>query len=137
MAFLRSRSGDEMAPVGGLQSGSNQNRGVRSFGRTAALAVCVTLCLSLGTATAAHAAPAWMQAQPATLVPQSNLAPSAERGISVERAARIARRQTGGRVLSTTRVRRSGELGVEVRLLINGSRVTKVFVDDDGEVRGR
>ncbi|MFK7913209.1 MAG: PepSY domain-containing protein [Pseudomonadales bacterium] len=83
------------------------------------------------------AAPAWMQPQPIKLAPQQ-LAPTAtDRGISVERAARIARRQTGGRVLSTNRVRRGSEAGVEVRLLINGSRVTKVFVDGDGEVRGR
>ncbi|MEM1229969.1 MAG: hypothetical protein AAGI15_05480 [Pseudomonadota bacterium] len=55
----------------------------------------------------------------------------------VERAARIARRETGGRVLSTTRVRRNGAPGVEVRLLINGSRVTTLFVDNEGDVRER
>lgn len=87
----------------------------------------------------ALAAPAWSQPQlqPSALAPQSNLAPAAERGISVERAARIAQRETGGRVLSTNPTLRGGEVGVEVRLLINGARVTKVFVDSDGEVRGR
>lgn len=102
------------------------------------LALCVGFVVALMAPAPVAAAPAWMQPQPITLNPQSQLAPVAsDRGISVERAARIARRHTGGRVLSTSRVRRGGEAGVEVRLLVNGSRVTKVFVDGDGEVRGR
>ncbi len=99
----------------------------------------VFACVALITPGLASAAPAWLepQLQPSTLAPQNNLAPVEPASISVERAARIARRTTGGRVLSTNRAFRGSEPGVEVRLLINGSRVTKVFVDADGEVRGR
>ncbi|MGI9325467.1 MAG: PepSY domain-containing protein [Pseudomonadales bacterium] len=102
-------------------------------------ALALLLCAALGTTLSSHAAPSWLdpQLQPSTLAPQSNLAPVNPPGISIERAAKIAKRTTGGRVLSTSRKLRGGEPGVEVRLLINGSRVTKVFVDSEGEVRGR
>lgn len=60
---------------------------------------------------------------------QSLVRPS---GVSMEQAASMVQRQTGGRVLSTTAVDR----GFEVRVLVDGKRVKKVFVDSRGNIRG-
>jgi hypothetical protein len=111
----------------------------RRAGRAAAAAGLI-LAISTG---GAHAQPFWAAPalEPSGLAPQASLAPTPPSGAAelmpVERAARIARRQSGGRVLSTSRVQRDGGPGVEVRLLINGSRVTTLFVDNDGAVRDR
>ena len=131
MAGVRSKSGGNMAP----------SCSKRFCGRAAVLPSSFVLILALAVTLGAApvvAAPAWMQPQPVTLAPQSRLAPTlVDPAISVERAARIARRHTGGRVLSTSPVNRGNKAGVEVRLLINGTRVTKVFVDAQGEIQGR
>jgi len=55
-------------------------------------------------------------------------------GISVEQAAATVRRETGGRVLSANPVRKGGERGVEVRVLIDGKRVKQYYVDSEGRL---
>jgi len=57
-------------------------------------------------------------------------------GISMEQAASMVQRRTGGQVLSTTRVERGGREGYEVRVLVDGKRVRKMFVDGQGNIRG-
>lgn len=129
--------GNSMTPSPWFQPFSAPLR--RRAGRAAAAAG-LALAISAGSAGAQPfwAAPAL---EPSGLAPQASLAPTPPSGaqelMPVERAARIARRQSGGRVLSTARVQREGGPGVEVRLLINGSRVTTLFVDNDGAVRDR
>ncbi|MDA1076077.1 MAG: hypothetical protein O3A63_15150 [Proteobacteria bacterium] len=49
-------------------------------------------------------------------------------GLSVEEATAIARRQTGGRVLSAAP---DGKNGYRVRVLLDGGRVTTVIVPDE------
>ncbi|MEZ5557213.1 MAG: PepSY domain-containing protein [Pseudomonadales bacterium] len=66
--------------------------------------------------------------------PQSLVKPP---GISLEQATNMVRRETGGRVLSATPVTRGGETGFEVRVLIDGKRVTKVYVDGQGRIRSQ
>lgn len=66
--------------------------------------------------------------------PQSLVRPS---GISMEQAAGMVQRETGGRVLSTTPVQRGGASGYEVRVLVDGKRVKNVFVDARGNIRGQ
>lgn len=51
-----------------------------------------------------------------------------------EMAADIARRETGGRVLSVTPLER-GQRGYRIRLLLDGGRVTTILVDSQGGVR--
>ena len=51
-----------------------------------------------------------------------------------ETASAIARRQTGGRVLSVTPLE-GGQRGYRIRLLLDGGRVTTVLVDAQGSVR--
>lgn len=51
-----------------------------------------------------------------------------------ESAAGIARRETGGRVLSVTRLE-GGEQGYRVRVLLDGGRVTTVLVGPGGGIR--
>ena len=53
---------------------------------------------------------------------------------TAQTAAGIARRETGGRVLSVTALE-GGEGGYRIRLLLNGGRVTTVLVDARGGVR--
>jgi hypothetical protein len=79
---------------------------------------------------AAAARPAW-SAPP--IEPQTLVRPP---GISQEQAAGMVARQTGGRVLSTTPAERGGAQGYEVRVLVDGKRVKKVFVDGQGNIRG-
>jgi uncharacterized membrane protein YkoI len=50
-------------------------------------------------------------------------------GISMEQAADMVRRDTGGRVLSATPTERGDRRGYEIRVLLDGKRVKKVFVD--------
>lgn len=57
------------------------------------------------------------------------------KGISLEQATNIVRRRTGGRVLSATPSDRGRQRGFEVRVLVGGKRVKKVFVDAKGNLR--
>ena len=54
--------------------------------------------------------------------------------MTAERAAGVARRETGGRVLSVTPLE-GGHRGFRVRLLLDGGRVTTVLVGPGGGVR--
>ena len=54
---------------------------------------------------------------------------SAPTAISLEQAAGKVRRETGGRVLSATPTEKAGRRGYSVRVLLDGKRVKKVFVD--------
>ena len=58
-------------------------------------------------------------------------------GISLEQAADMVRRQTGGRVLSATPVTKGGERGYNVRVLVDGKRVKQYYVDADGRLSSR
>ena len=51
-----------------------------------------------------------------------------------ESAAGVARRETGGRVLSVTPLD-GGHQGYRIRLLLDGGRVTTVLVDPRGGIR--
>jgi uncharacterized membrane protein YkoI len=57
-----------------------------------------------------------------------------QHGISTEQAANIARRKTGGRVLSITPASKGGQRGYNVRVLIDGKRVKQYYVDSDGRI---
>ena len=54
---------------------------------------------------------------------------AAPAAISLEQAADKVRRETGGRVLSATPTEKGGKRGYSVRVLLDGKRVKKVFVD--------
>ena len=54
---------------------------------------------------------------------------AAPAAISLEQAADKVRRETGGRVLSATPSEQAGKRGYSVRVLLDGKRVKKVFVD--------
>ena len=54
---------------------------------------------------------------------------AAPAAISLEQAADKVRRDTGGRVLSATPTEQAGKRGYSVRVLLDGKRVKKVFVD--------
>jgi len=58
-------------------------------------------------------------------------------GISIEKATEIARGAFGGRVLSAVPVNRGDKRGFEVRMLLNGKKVKKVFIDHRGDVKSR
>ncbi len=58
--------------------------------------------------------------------PQHLVAPAS---ITLEQAADQVRRETGGRVLSVAPTERAGRRGYDVRVLLGGKRVRKVFVD--------
>ena len=53
---------------------------------------------------------------------------------TAEKAAGIARREIGGRVLSVTALK-GGQRGYRIRLLLNGGRITTVLVDPRGGIR--
>ena len=55
-------------------------------------------------------------------------------GISIEQASATARRHTGGRVLQVKPVKRGGERGYSVRVLIDDKRVKQYYVDSQGRV---
>jgi uncharacterized membrane protein YkoI len=57
---------------------------------------------------------------------------AAPAAISLEQAADKVRRETGGRVLSATPSEQGGRRGYSVRVLLDGKRVKKVFVDAQG-----
>ena len=60
---------------------------------------------------------------------------AAPAAISLEQAADKVRRETGGRVLSATPTEKGGKRGYSVRVLLDGKRVKKVFVDAQGSPR--
>jgi uncharacterized membrane protein YkoI len=75
--------------------------------------------------------PAHVLSAPADFFEKSELhtqfaAPAA---ISLEQAADKVRRETGGRVLSASPTEKGGKRGYDVRVLLDGKRVKKVFVD--------
>ena len=59
---------------------------------------------------------------------------SKQGGISVEQAAAMVRRETGGRVLSANPVKNNGQRGYNIRVLIDGKRVKQYYVDDQGRM---
>ncbi len=79
------------------------------------------------------AAPDWRHAGKQPLEPQNLVRPSG--GVTLEQAANMVRRQTGGRVLSASPSERSGERGFDVRVLLDGKRVKSYFVSDQGRIR--
>jgi hypothetical protein len=91
----------------------------------------LALMLVLPLTPAYGATPFWAAAEP-QLRPHNLVKPP---GVSLEQATNIVRRQTGGRVLSAAPAGRGGQRGYEVRVLVDGKRVTKVFVDDQGNMR--
>ncbi len=96
------------------------------------LAGCLlALALVLSQSPAYGAAPFWAAADP-KLRPNNLVKPP---GVSLEQATNIVRRQTGGRVLSAAPAGRNGKRGYEVRVLVDGKRVNKVFVDEQGNMR--
>lgn len=58
-------------------------------------------------------------------------------GISLEQAADMVRRETGGRVLSATPVGNGGQRGYNIRVLVDGKRVKQYYVDSEGRVSSR
>ena len=58
-------------------------------------------------------------------------------GISIERATSIARRETGGRVLSATPKQKSSGTEYRIRMLVDGERVITVTVDQHGRIKNR
>lgn len=67
----------------------------------------------------------------------NQLVPGKTGKLSVERAIRIVRRETGGRVLAAAAGTRKGHPGVNVRTLLDGERVTTFFVYADGRLQKR
>jgi hypothetical protein len=78
-------------------------------------------------------APTGVSAQQAQ--PQYYTKPSG--GVSLEQAADMVRRHTGGRVLSATPVNKGGERGYNVRVLVDGKRVKQYYVDSEGRLSSR
>lgn len=95
----------------------------------------VVVAMLLAAAGPAVAAPDWMRGAQEQLEPNSLV--DQPPGISLEQAANMVRRQTGGRVLSASPSERGGRRGYEVRVLVDGKRVKSFFVDGSGRVRSR
>ena len=57
--------------------------------------------------------------------------------VSLKQATAIARKHTGGRVLSANTKQRGAKVEYRVRMLVNGERVVTVTVDQSGQVRDR
>lgn len=89
-------------------------------GRRLLAALMLVLPLALGSATAVA------QSQTYNYTKQG--------GISVEQAAAMVRRETGGRVLSANPVKSNGQRGYNIRVLIDGKRVKKYYVDAEGRI---
>ena len=58
-------------------------------------------------------------------------------GITLKQATAIARKHTGGRVLSADPRQRGEVMEYRVRVLIDGERVVTLMVDENGRVRNR
>ncbi len=107
-------------------------RGRSRIGRGAGSHVLAGLLLAAASVPAL-AAPDWMRGSQSPLEPQTLVRPSS--GVTLEQAANLVRRQTGGRVLSASPAERGGQRGYEVRVLLDGKRVKNVFVDREGRIR--
>jgi len=92
------------------------------------------LLVLLAIAAPGQAASAQFSGQPPSVEPQHMARPP---GVSMEQAASVVQRQTGGRVLSAAPAERGGAQGYEVRVLVDGKRVKKVFVDGQGNIRSQ
>lgn len=68
--------------------------------------------------------------------PRSSLGFAPAAGISIDKATAIARKHTGGRVLSATPKQLSSGTVYRVRMLVDGERVVTVTVDQTGRVKG-
>lgn len=86
------------------------------------VALALSVCLS-------SAVQAQQQSQPSYYAPPP--------GISLEQAADMIRRQTGGRVLSATPIKKNGQRGYNVRVLVDDKRVKQYYVDSEGRVSKR
>jgi hypothetical protein len=73
--------------------------------------------------------------QPNGAAPGNSFAPAP--GISIEKATAIARKHTGGRVLSATPKSRSNGTEYRVRMLVDGERVMTVVVDHKGRIKNK
>ena len=87
----------------------------------AALLVIVGLALA---PVSVHAAPASQQSYNYTK----------QAGISVEQAAAMVRRETGGRVLSANPTKNNGQRGYNIRVLVDGKRIKQYYVDAQGRM---
>lgn len=94
----------------------------------------ILVALSLLVPGSVLAAPDWTRSAQEQLEPNNLTRPP---GVTLEQAANMVRRQTGGRVLSAAPSSRGGRQGYEVRVLEDGKRVKSYFVDDDGRIRSR
>ena len=97
-------------------------------------ALLLTLLMGLGSATQAaekRNGLGGMNAPP----PGNGFAPAP--GISIEQATAIARKHTGGRVLSATPKQRSSGTEYRVRMLVDGERVMTVVVDHQGRIKNK
>ncbi len=101
------------------------------------LALLATLLACLAGPTTQAQEPLWEQHLTPNDVVPNQLAPISTRNVSVERAIRIVRRETGGRVLAASAGKRKGRSGVNVRTLLDGERVTTFFVYADGHLQKR
>lgn len=61
----------------------------------------------------------------------------AQPGINLREATAIARKHTGGKVLSANPRQRGAVMEYRVRMLVDGARVVTVTVDNHGQVRER
>ena len=83
-----------------------------------------------------QAAPALPTLQDFTKDASSNSFTTRSR-VSLKQATGIARKHTGGRVLSAHTKQRGAAVEYRVRMLVNGERVVTVTVDQSGHVRDR
>ncbi len=58
-------------------------------------------------------------------------------GISLQEATAIARKHTGGKVLSANPRQRGSVMEYRVRMLVDGQRVVTLTVDSEGQIRNR
>lgn len=108
---------------------------VRSLPRNLALVLSVWALLAGSSAQAQESL--WKPHLVPSDVAPNQLAPSNANNLSVERAIRIVRRETGGRVLAASAGKRQGRSGVNVRTLLDGERVATFFVHADGRLQKR
>ncbi len=92
--------------------------------------------LVLSLSTPGHAANSRADLPDVSPPPASNgFAPAP--GISLEKATAIARKHTGGRVLSATPKQRSSGTVYRIRMLVDGERVVTVTVDERGQITNK
>lgn len=90
------------------------------------------LALALMLPGPAAAAPDWRRGAQEQLEPNSFVR---KPDITLEQAANMVRRRTGGRVLSASPSERGSQRGYDIRVLLDGKRVKSYFVDDQGRIR--